>query len=115
MLKRFAIAFGLASIITLIRLFTTSFDFMIHYADALTIAGALVFLIGMLQFAAHFGAFDTFGYAFASLKSKREYKDLVEYQQIKAEKRRKEKFSFIPFILVGAGFLAVGLTLYSMF
>ena len=110
---RYAVAFALAVIITLIRLFTTSFDLMIHYIDALTIAGALVFLIGMLQIVTRLGAFDIFGYSFTTFRTQSKYKDLVEYRRIKEEKRSRENLTYIPFILVGTGFLTVGFTLYS--
>ncbi len=87
------------------------FDLLFYYMDALSLAGAALILMGLLGMTAYFGAFDTFGYAFSTFVEKRRYKDLYEYTQAKQDKRSHGELSFMPFILVGALLLAVGLLL----
>ena len=106
--KRYITAFLLASGLTILLLSVKGFDLRIHYMDSLTTAGAVVFLIGLLQLVTYLGAFDTFGYAFSYFRSNRRYEDLVEYSAAKREKRRVGELTFMPFITVGILFLAVG-------
>ena len=82
------------------------------YAEAMTASGAIVFLIGMLQLAAYFGAFDTFGYSFSTFRSQRRYQDLYEYTAGKSEERKHGELTFMPFLVVGLVFLLIGLLLH---
>ena len=66
---------------------------------------------GLLQLAGYFGAFDIFGYAFSTFRSVRRYEDLFAYSEAKKEKRHRGNWYFMPWLLVGAGFLLVGLCL----
>ncbi len=106
--RRYAAAVIVAALVALWILYSKGFHLRVNYMDALTTAGAVVFLLGLLQLVAYFGAFDTFGYAFSSFRSKRRYEDLVEYTAAKREKRRVGELSFMPFITVGILVLAAG-------
>lgn len=94
------IAFALA--VLLIR----GFDRRIYYMDALSVAGAVSILLGLLMLAASAGAFDTIGYGFSTLRSVRRDKDLYEYSLRKKEKRKGRGRAYLPLIAVGAVFLA---------
>ena len=63
---RYAVAAGIALLVAFLCLLRTGFDLRIYYMDALSTAGAVVILLGLLFMAAYFGAFDTFGYSFSN-------------------------------------------------
>ena len=109
--KGYAIALVLAAAITVLALVQRGFDLLFYYADSFGIAGGVVFFLGLLLLVSYLGAFDTFGYAFSALGSKRRYQDLADYTNAKKEKRSHEEWYFAPYITVGAVFLLVGLIL----
>ena len=92
-------------------LLTQGHTLRIHYVNAVTVAGAVVFLLGMLQLVSFFGAFDSFGYAFSSIGNKRRYHDLYEYVTARKEARSHRELTFMPFITVGLLVLAAGILL----
>ncbi len=108
---RYAVASGIALVIAFLSLLRTGFDLRIYYMDAFSVAGAAVILLGLLFMAAYFGAFDTFGYSFSMWRATRRYKDLYAYSEAKKEKRQKGGWTFMPFLVVGAVFLLLGLLL----
>ena len=83
-----------------------------QYVNALTVAGALVILLGLLGLVIHLGAFDVFGYSFSTLGARRRYKSLYDYGQAKQEQRSRSEWIFVPYFVVGAVFLAAGLILW---
>lgn len=95
----------------LLVLVLKGFRLRINYFDALTVSGAVTFLIGLLMLAWYFGAFDTFGFAFTNIfrEPGQRYKSLYDYSEIKKEKRVKGGYVFIPFITVGLAFFLIGL------
>ena len=108
---RYAVAAGIALLVAFLCLLRTGFDLRIYYMDALSTAGAVVILLGLLFMVAYFGAFDTFGYSFSTIRSSRRYKDLYAYSEAKKEKRHKDGWTFMPFLTVGTAFLIIGLLL----
>jgi len=111
-LKNYIIACVIGIGFTLLRLFTTSFDLMINYIDALTLAGGLVFFLGMLGLCSRLGAFDIFGYSFSIFRKDSKYKDMYDYKTKKEESRSRKDLTFMPFVTVGILFFAVGNFLY---
>ena len=105
-------ALVIGTALTLLRLISTDFSLLIHYIDALTIAGAIVFLLGMLGVVSRLGAFDTFAYSFSTFRRQSKYRDLYDYKEKKNEKASRKELTFMPYITVGAVFLAVGFSLY---
>ncbi|MCR5324982.1 MAG: DUF3899 domain-containing protein [Lachnospiraceae bacterium] len=99
----------------LIVLLVRGFDRLIFYYDAMTTAGSISILFGLLLLVTYWGAFDIFGYAFSMFKvhltpdaSIRRDKDLYEYKIRKQEERSRKELGFMPFIVVGAVFLILG-------
>ncbi len=109
--KQYAAAAGVAVAITGLSLLRDGFTLRIHYYNALTMAGAVTLLLGLLLLTAYLGAFDIFGYSFSTLRSQRRYRDLYEYTEAKKEKRRRGDRFFLPWVIVGTGFLITGLLL----
>lgn len=76
-------------------------------SDSFLIPG-LVYLAGCcLLFVARAGMFDTFRYQFANFlstwkrNSPKRYEDLIQYKEIKEEKRRLNKPFYLPFLAIG--------------
>lgn len=105
--KRYVAALIINVVLTLIVLFVRGFELKIYYVDAFSVAGAVSVLLGLLSWISAAGAFDTIGYGFSTFSSDRKYKDLYEYTVRKKEKRSRQKGAFLPYIIVGAVFLAV--------
>ena len=85
----------------------------LYWVDALTVSGAVVILVGLLVLLAHFGAFDTFSYAFSTLSSVRRYKNLYEYSVVKQEARSRSGWFFVPYLAVGLLLLGAGAVLWA--
>ena len=112
---RYIVGVVLAVIITLICLVSKGFEYKISYVDAFTVAGGILFFLGLLQLASYCGAFEIFGYSFSSFRGRvRKYKDYYEYQMANAEKRAKQKPFYVPFMVVGLIFFVIGLVLYAI-
>lgn len=106
--KRYAVALTVNIVLTLLVLLLRGFDLRIYYVDALSIAGAVSVLLGLLFWVASAGAFDTIGYGFSTLRAGgRRYKDLYEYTVHKKEKRSRQDKPFVPYIVVGIVFLVL--------
>ena len=109
--KQYAAAAATAVLVTLLLLVRDGFSLRISYYNALSTAGAVTLFMGLLLMVSYFGVFDIFGYSFSTLRRQRRYKDLYEYSEAKREKRRRGDLYFLPWIIVGAGFLLAGLLL----
>lgn len=105
--KRYVAAIILNVVLTLTVLFVRGFELKIYYVDAFSVAGAVSVLLGLLFWIAAAGAFDAIGYGFSTFRTDRRDKDLYEYSVRKKEKRSRNKGSFLPYIIVGAIFMAV--------
>lgn len=107
--KRNAAALIINIMITLMVLLIRGFDLRIYYVDAFSVAGSISILLGLLLQITDAGAFDTIGYGFSALSVQKKYRDLYEYSMKKKEKRSRRKGHFLPFIVIGLGFLGISL------
>ena len=105
-LHKYIINASICVIILIINLCLNNFKELINYINGLQIGGAVVFLIGGLSLVSYFGAFDTFGYAFSKLKKdpEKNYRDMYEFVTVKAEERKENRFTFIPYFVTGLFF-----------
>lgn len=110
-LKQYVIATAVSVVITVLSLLRDGFALRISYYNALTTAGAVTLLLGLLMIAGYFGAFDIFGYSFSTFRRQRRFHDLYSYSEAKREKRRHGDKYFAPWLIVGVGFLLLGLVL----
>jgi len=111
--KAYVLALVLGAALAALNLWSRGGGLLFRWADALSTAGAVLILLGLLGLVARLGAFDTVGYGISKIWRPR-YRDLVEYTQAKGEKRSREPLGFMPFILVGALFLLAGILLRSL-
>ncbi len=112
-LHKYIVNASICIIILIINLCLNNFKELINYINGLQIGGAVVFLIGGLSLVSYFGAFDTFGYAFSKIKKdpERNYRDMYEFVTVKAEERKENKFTFIPYFVTGLFFILIGIFL----
>ena len=109
---RYIVGVVLALIIGVLCLLSNGFEYRISYVDAFSVAGAVVFFVGLLQVVSFYGAFDIFGYSFSSFRRKeRKYTDYVDYQTKKRAEKSNSKLTYMPFIAVGAVFFIIGMIL----
>ncbi len=108
--KHYGIAAGIGVLTALLVLLRDGFHLRIHYMNALTVAGAVVLLIGLLLLVGYYGAFDTFGYSFSTL-GRRRYDSLYEYSQAKQQERSRGGWLFCPYLITGLVLLLIGLLL----
>jgi len=105
--KRILIIHVVDIVMILLILLMKGFDKAINYCDAFFIAGLLMICFGGLSFVSNCGAFDIFGYSFKTVGTKlsgnpnKEYQNLSAYVESKKDRRLKEKFNFVPYLLVG--------------
>ena len=110
---KYIVSATIVLIILIINLSLNNFKELIHYVNGLQIGGAIVFLIGGLSLVSYFGAFDTFGYAFSKLRKdpEKNYRDMYEFVTVKAEERKENRFTFIPYFVTGLFFILIGIFL----
>lgn len=108
--KHYMIALG--ALVGLIIIFMSFYKFNpSRYPSAFATSGLLLTFVGLLLMLGYLGAFDTFGYAFTTFKSRsrRPYKDLVEYSEVKSRNRKVKDYFFVPYIVVGFIFFIIGM------
>lgn len=72
------------------------------YVDGGFIAGAVLFLIGMLSLVNSFGAFDLSSFFFRRKRIDENRKeDYYEYVQRRSEERKGTRSGFLPYVFVG--------------
>lgn len=100
--KHYMIALSSFTVIVIIFMWIDKF-YLNKLPIAVTESGLIVTFVGLLLLLSHFGAYDTLGYAFTTFKSRsrRPYKDLVEYTEVKKSKRKVQNYFFVPYIVVG--------------
>lgn len=111
---RYIVSFVLSTCITVAYLFSTNFKILKCYADGMLAGGAFSVLFGLLVLVIYLGAFDTFAYGFKRIfnRTNGKYNDLVEYENVMKEKRSKNKFIFVPYLVVGVLFILVSIILF---
>ena len=101
-------------LIALTFFFSIYFGMGMHEVDlcnGLFIGGAVVLGIYLLTLLNYFGAFDLFGYSFSTIgvkyfpHGKKKYDDYYSYTEIKKEKRKKDQFNFVAYLVVGLIFV----------
>lgn len=107
--KHYCIAVGAFLGLVMIFMWIDKFD-PTQFPSAFATAGLLIVCAGLLLMLGYFGAYDTLGYAFTTFKtrSRRPYKDLVEYTEIKTRLRKEKELFFMPYIVVGLIFAILG-------
>lgn len=85
---------------------------IIDLCDAFTVPGAIMLGVGLLVFATNGGAFDMLAFGVIKLfdlfkrdLTKTKYRTFYDYREAQSEKKR----SFLNLIIVGGGFLLVGI------
>ena len=113
--KRYIVGVIIAVVLVVVCLISKGIEYSISFVDAFSVAGAIVFFLGLFQLASFYGAFEIFGYSFSGFRGKeRRYKDYYEYQKAKEEKRSQSELTFVPFIVVGAFFFIIGAILNAL-
>lgn len=108
--KHYMIALGSLVGLVMIIMWINKFN-LSRFPSAFATSGLILTFVGLLLLLSHLGAFDTLGYAFTTFKtrSRRPYKDLVEYTEVKNSARKVKEYFFVPYILVGLVFFVIGL------
>ena len=109
--RHYAIAAGIGLAVAAAVLTKTGFVLLFGYIDALTTAGAVLVLLGLLMLTARLGAFDVFAFALTTLHGSRRYPTLYDYTEAKGTERKKREWTFLPYMATGAVFLIVGFLL----
>ena len=104
---RYLVSAALGLALALLVLLRDGFALRLAWYNALTVAGAVLILLGLLGLVAYHGAFDIFGYSFSSMVRRR-YENLYAYSEAKREKRGRRGWTFVPMITIGLVFLAAG-------
>lgn len=92
---------------------TAGYTGHLAWANALTVAGAVLILCGALSWIGRQGGFDTFRYAFSHFGGPR-YKDLYAYTEAQQARRRRAPWTFVPPLLTGVIYLLAGLVVWSL-
>lgn len=84
---------------------------LISLNNACFIVGFIMFLVGCLSIVASLGAFDIFSYQFKRKGSGENKYTLYDHQQKRMEKSKNNRYSFVPYMVVGGFFVIVSLIL----
>ena len=108
--KHYMIAAGAFVSLVMICMWIDKFNTS-QFPAAFASSGLVLTFVGLLLMLSYLGAFDTLGYAFTTFRSRnrRPYKDLVEYTEVKTRTRKVQEYFFVPYIVVGLVFFALGM------
>ncbi len=86
---------------------------LVSYSNGAFIAGAVLFLIGLLSLVNSFGAFDLSSFYFRRKQFDETRKENYgEYVTRRAEERKKTRMGFLPYVIVGTVFIIVGISIF---
>ncbi len=93
------------------------FDKLQSYFDASFVVCVFNFGAAGLSCTTREGVFDSLGYGFdrlfkSTFTGHYKYKDLVEFKDAKVDKRKRNKYNFAPYLVIGTIFLILSVVLY---
>ena len=117
-LRKYWLKFALCPVIGLLIMVTYNgahgqWNVPVAYSNGAFIAGAVLFLIGLLSLVNSFGAFDLSSFYFRRKQFDETRKENYgEYVNRRAEERKKTRMGFLPYVIVGAIFIIVGISIF---
>ena len=117
-------------VLLVLALFGVGFTLFIYFIKQRSIidgcngsfgAFAILFFIGSYQIILNQGTFDALGYSVTNMISswgkgaKRKYKDLIDYKDRKAPKRKSSKYNFIVYYVISLVFLITAIILFIVY
>jgi len=113
---RYIFSFLSGIIIVIIKLCVDQgFTSLLSYTNGTFIAGFALICLGGLSLVNYFGGFDIFTLMVAKRDADGHKPTLYEHSLAKKEKRKKNKFVFVPYFCVGALFLITAIILNVIF
>ena len=97
--------------IVIIVLLTAGYTGPLAWANALTAAGSVLILCGLLSWVGRLGGFDMFRYAFSTFGQRRHH-DFFSFTEAQQGKRRAAAWTFLPPVWVGLVCLLAGLLVW---
>lgn len=101
---KYLISLGIMICVTVVFLSIKGFNYLVNYSNAFFIGGALFVGIGLLSIVTNLGTFDIFSYSGRYVINRIKNVDVdrfPEYCENKKEKRKKLKFEFVPYLVLG--------------
>lgn len=111
---KYLISLGIMICVIIGTLSIKGFNYLVNYCNAFFIAGALFIGIGLLSIVTNFGTFDIFSYSGRYVINRIKnvsVERFPEYTDNKKEKRKKLKFEFVPYMVLGVLCLLVAIVL----
>ena len=111
---KFLVCFALGLFIMAIYNWSAGrWDLLVSYSNGGFIAGAVLFLVGLLSLVNSYGAFDLSSFYLRRKQVDETRKENYgEYVTRRAEERKKTRMGFLPYIIVGAMFIIVGISIF---
>ncbi len=93
---------------------------ILYFSNAFFISGVVSMSTGLLSLSAYLGTFDGMSYTTIRLARgmfarPQKYQDYNEYLEEKKSKKDKDKFTFIPYIVIGLILIIVGAILAGVY
>lgn len=105
---RYIISLIMGLILLLVKLIIDNgFTDLFSYSNGTFIAGLFLICVGGLSVVNYFGFFDIFTLMVAKRDKNGHKPTLYEHSQTKKEKRKKNKFVFIPYFVIGLLYLVI--------
>ncbi len=106
---KYIVSFILGLVLTIIYLINNGFSYYINYVNGISIAGLVILFLSLLSLVTSFGAFDFFNYSFVKVFNRTKYKHMNDFLEDKRIYREKNKFGFVPYVIVGLLYIIVAL------
>ncbi len=90
---------------------------LVAYCDSSFIVGFALLCIGSFQIIGNQGTFDVINYGFANMffvlkkPYEKRYEDLASYKELKKDRRKKDRFLFIPYYIYAGIYLIIAIIL----
>ena len=102
-----------SAVIVITVLTTAGYTGRLAWANALTAAGSVLILCGLLSWVGRLGGFDMFRYAFSTFGQRRHH-DFFSFTEAQKAKRQRAAWTFVPPIAVGLLCLTAGLLVWHV-
>lgn len=111
-LVKYIVSLIIGIILVITTLSIKGFSYLVSYEDAFFIAGAVVIFIGILSLLSNYGAFDLLAYSgkyVYNMSKKRKVERYPDYVENKIAIRKKMKYKWIPYVVVGCVFIIIAI------
>lgn len=111
---KYIVSIIIGSLFVILTLYIQGFNYLMSYEDGFFVAGSVLICVGLLSLLSNYGAFDLLSYSgkyVFNMSKKKKIERYPEYVENKVLIRKKLKYKWIPYIVVGILFILISIVI----